>query len=185
MKRFPQKPIRLDEKDLYTKLGEGNFIFVGSSTDMFAEDVPQEWIDRVFEVCVKYPDNTYLFQSKNPRRLCAPDVPFVFGTTIESNWPYPNSLAPDVAERAEYMHKYSKVGIRTMVTIEPIMDFDIDEMVEVIEYCNPEWVNVGADSGGNHLPEPSRRDIEKLIQRLSRFTEVKQKANLARIYGVS
>ena len=34
MKRFPQKDVRLDKKELKTDLGENNFIFVGSSCDM-------------------------------------------------------------------------------------------------------------------------------------------------------
>ncbi len=39
MKRFPLGPLHLDEKELRTDLGSGNFIFVGSGTDMWAEEV--------------------------------------------------------------------------------------------------------------------------------------------------
>ncbi len=39
MRRFPQGPLHLDEKELWTDLGSGNFIFVGSGTDMWAEEV--------------------------------------------------------------------------------------------------------------------------------------------------
>lgn len=32
------------------------------------------------------------------------------------------------------------------------MDFDLDEMVEIIKMCEPAQVNIGADSGNNGLP---------------------------------
>ncbi|KKL05192.1 hypothetical protein LCGC14_2608530, partial [marine sediment metagenome] len=41
------KPIRLVESELKTNLGKNNFIFVGSSTDMFHPDVPTEWTEEV------------------------------------------------------------------------------------------------------------------------------------------
>ena len=61
MKRFPQKELWFDEKELKTDLGTGNFIFVGSSTDMFADNVPDEWIRKVLDYCRTF-NNTYLFQ---------------------------------------------------------------------------------------------------------------------------
>ena len=42
MKEFPQGELKFDEKELKTDLGEGNFIFVGSSCDMFADAVPSQ-----------------------------------------------------------------------------------------------------------------------------------------------
>ena len=41
-KRFNsvQKDARFDSKELKTNLGSGNFIFVGSSNDMFSKDIP-------------------------------------------------------------------------------------------------------------------------------------------------
>ena len=63
MKRFPQKPVRLDEKTLKEDLGKNNIIFVGSSCDVFAKDIPDNWISRVLEHCAAYPENQYIFQS--------------------------------------------------------------------------------------------------------------------------
>ena len=42
-----QNPIRFDESELKTDLGEGNFIFVGSSCDMFADTIPEQWIEDI------------------------------------------------------------------------------------------------------------------------------------------
>jgi hypothetical protein len=61
------------------------------------------------------------------------------------------------------------------------MDFDVDELVELIQACNPDQVNIGADSGNNHLPEPSKDKLQTLIYRLSKFTTIDQKRNLSRL----
>lgn len=61
-------PLRLELKELKVNLGEGNFIFVGSSTDEWAANVPSEWIEQVLDYCDGF-DNSYLFQSKNPARF--------------------------------------------------------------------------------------------------------------------
>ena len=68
--------IRLDEKVLKKNLKSGLFYFMVSMGDLFAENVPESMIIRVFDWLEKYPDNTYLFQSKNPARF------FVFGIIV-------------------------------------------------------------------------------------------------------
>jgi len=182
MKRYKnQKPVRFDEKELKTDLGTGNFIFVGSSCDMFAKDIPEEWIIKTLKHCGKYPENKYLFQTKNPaniRRI----LPYnsTVCITLETNRHYPevmkNCFTPE--ERVRYQ-KYIRHPLH--ITIEPIMDFDLYEFVEMIKYCGPVQVNIGADSGNNKLPEPGKEKIEELISELSRFTKVHQKTNLKRI----
>ena len=85
MKRWKQKPLHLVEKELKDNLGEGNFIFVGSSTDMFAWDVPEEWIIKVLAKCRNYENNTYLFQTKNHCRywvILKYPKNTIFGTTL-------------------------------------------------------------------------------------------------------
>ena len=61
------------------------------------------------------------------------------------------------------------------------MDFDLDEMVEIIKMCEPAQVNIGADSGNNGLPEPSREKLIQLIDALREFTVIDQKRNLFRL----
>ncbi len=70
-----------------------------------------------------------------------------------------------------------------MVTIEPIMNFDLDIMIKWLKDIKPKWVNIGADSKGHNLPEPSKEKVESLIKELKKFTEVKIKPNLKRIIG--
>jgi DNA repair photolyase len=185
MKRFPQKDIRFDSKELKTDLGAGNFIFVGSSNDMFAENVPLSWITKTTENCWKY-NNKYLFQTKNPERIFRIDRYLPLGTvictTIETNRYYPDIMrqSPSPQHRADFM---SLLSYKKYVTIEPIMDFDIKEMVKLIKWCEPEQVNIGADSGGNGLPEPEPEKIIELISELKKFTVIHKKRNLKR-FGV-
>ena len=185
MKRWGQlKPVRLDESEFKTDLGNSNFIFVGSSCDMFAKDIPKEWIIKTLAHCKDY-DNAYLFQTKNPQRLLDYidylPIDSVVCTTIETNRSYKEmGDAPPVYERAEAMEAL-QYQMETYVTIEPIMDFDLYELAEVINQCNPEQVNIGADSGNNNLTEPNKTQIKELIKYLEIITTVKQKKNLKRL----
>lgn len=181
------KPVRLDEKLLNDDLGTGNFIFVVTGTDMFAENVDKEAITKILDYCEKF-DNKYLFQSKNPERFMEFIEHPVFKksvicTTIETNRYYPvMGNAPSVEERVSAIEIIkSETDVDVYVTIEPIMDFDLPEMIDLIRRCNPVQVNIGADSKGNKLPEPTKEKAEKLIVELNKFTTVKEKKNLARL----
>ncbi len=191
MKRWGElKPVRLDEKELKTNLGEGNFIFVGSSTDMLADDIPSEWIIKVLEHCKRYTRNTYLFQTKNPVMFhkYRNDFPSnsILGTTIETNRDTKEfSKAPTTLERSQWMADEGLSCMRKMVTMEPVMDFDVPIIAEWIKQIKPEFVNIGADSTRNNLPEPSIKKIGQLIEELKRFTKVNLKDNLKRIYPSS
>ncbi len=184
MKEFPQGALRFDEKELKTDLGEGNFIFVGSSCDMFAQEISPFWISKVLDHCKKYPKNKYLFQTKNPIRLFSNIEDFpndsILGTTIETNRDYLiyNKSVSPVRERAKAM---SMIFGKLMVTIEPIMDFDLESFVEMIKEVKPDFVNIGADSKEHNLPEPSWDKVQLLIKELEKFTKVNLKYNLDRL----
>lgn len=188
MKRWGQlNRTRFDEKELKTDLEKDNFIFVGSSNDMFSKDIPEDWITRTLDYCDKF-NNRYLFQSKNPRRIVDFLSHPVFRrssicTTIETNRKYEQmGCAPDTWDRAFAMNDISLFDdYTTYVTIEPIMDFELDSMVSLIRECNPTQVNIGADSGRNNLPEPSTYKVNELIMELSSFTNVVIKPNLNRL----
>lgn len=184
------KDVRLDETEFKTKLEDGNFIFIGSGTDMFASNIPSEWIIQVLDYC-NDSDNRFLFQSKNPQRFLEfIDHPVfkksVICTTIESNRTYSECMGatPSVEERAKAMGEIADKGFETYVTIEPIMDFDLDELVELIKICKPAQVNIGANSYHKQipLPEPTRNQILKLIEKLTDLKIViDEKPNLKRL----
>ena len=181
MKVYPQGDFRFAEKEMGTNIGEGNFIFVGSSTDMWCDDTSIQWILDTLGHCRQFA-NRYLFQSKNPQRF----LPFVsrlppdtiLGTTIESNRYSTFSKAPPTLLRKEAMRK---ITLPKMLSIEPIMDFDLDDMVRWVGEIAPEFVSIGADSKGHNLPEPSPKKVYQLIKELKDITVVKVKDNLKRL----
>ena len=183
MKVYPRPELHFDEKELKTNLGKGNFIFVGSSCDMWANDIPAMWIEDILAYCSEF-DNTYLFQSKNPARFNKMCFPFstILGTTIETNRPYPREIgkAPEPLLRYSIMASWEGPENK-MVSIEPIMDFDLDVMVRWIKDIEPELVSIGADSKGHNLPEPPADKVRQLIEELQKITEVKLKDNLKRL----
>lgn len=184
MKRFKQNLLHIDYKEFKADLGENNFIFVGSSCDMFAKDVDDEDILQVLDHCKKF-DNKYLFQSKNPRRMLMfeNNIPenSILATTIETNKEGFNYNAPTILERIDAI---KKSHLKTMITIEPIIDFDLNEFIELIRSVKPFMVSVGANTSSDiKLKEPSGKKVLELIEELKKFTKVIIKPNLTRIIG--
>jgi DNA repair photolyase len=191
MKRWgKQNPVKFDDKELKTDLGSGNFIFVGSSCDMFAEDIKSEWIKSTIDCCKNF-DNRYFLQTKNTERLFdlafllndLHDKQFSICTTFETNRDYPEIMnkSPKPTDRIKWFHSSGFADLDKYITIEPILDFDLDEMLKAIKAANPKQVNIGADSGNNGLPEPSSEKVLQLIEGLKEFTTLSPKTNLKRI----
>jgi protein gp37 len=191
MKRWgKQADLHFESRELKTDLGNSNFIFVGSSCDMFADAVPEVWIAKTLAHCVSFDQNRYLFQSKNPARMLTIEHYFndlflnfdkaVVCTTLETNRHYPDVMraAPSIVARVS---AFRYLPFKRYVTIEPILDFDIEPFVELLKRCEPEQVNIGADSGNNGLPEPSREKVLALIAELQKFTIIHHKSNLRRL----
>ncbi|WP_101689420.1 hypothetical protein [Dysgonomonas massiliensis] len=180
-----QKEAYLDKKELKTDLTKDKFIFVGSGTDLFAKNISSDWIKRNLDKCYEANNNLfgegnkYFFQSKNPRRFLEfIDHPVfeysVICTTIETNRWYAEYMrnCPRMEDRVSAMEEISMRGIETYVTAEPLMDFDLEEMVECIRRCHPIQVNLGRESKGLvKLPEPDDKKIEELIKEIRKFTD--------------
>ena len=188
MKRWgKQPPLHFDEKELKTDLGKNNFIFVGSSCDMFAECIPYEWIVKTLEHCAQYSENKYFLQTKNPENLTYflgnRAINFSICTTLETNIFY-NRIMNDCPPPQDRALAFAWAnGGKKYITIEPIMDFDLFDFVEMIKGCNPMQVNIGADSNPkrNRLPKPPKEKILALISELEKFTTVVKKKNLSRL----
>lgn len=186
----PQKirPLKLDTMEFYTHLGANNTIFIGSSIDIWADNIPSDWLIKILDHCSRFTENHYLFQSKNPRRFLDFSNHHVckqssFATTIETNRRFDAmGLAPMVQERAEAMRQLHEQGLTTVVTIEPIMQFDLPEMTELVLKCEPDIVHVGANTHPNiKVPEPYKDDVIQLIEILKNHTKVDVKNNLHRL----
>lgn len=195
IQRYRQDPtLRLSDRELQSVLGRGRHIFVGSAVDMFASNIPPEWIERTLDHIAQYPHNEYLLQTKNPNRyhefISHPVFAngaknIVFCTTIESDINYPDiSKAPVISERIDAMIKLSDLGYKTMLTVEPIMKFSsVDTFGELLSAVKPMQINIGANSSRTvRLPEPTADEVAELIKLLqNRGLRVHIKSNLERI----
>jgi DNA repair photolyase len=163
-------------------------IFVCSGCDLFADNIPYSWIKKTIDYAHSFEENRYLFQTKNPKRFITSHFGLsaekdVLCTTIETDQHLPEIMrdAPSPFVRAKYMTAMKERGFRTMVTIEPIIDFNLEFMLFMLKRIGPDQVNIGADSGRNHLPEPPKEKIIELIKELEKFTKVIKKKNLGRL----
>jgi len=186
-KKYSEKPF-LAASMLKDNLGKGNTIFVQNMGDLFAEEIPTFHIMDILEHLNKYPDNTYLLQTKNPRRIANVYMKHlppkrIIATTLETDnlTGYKDTKAPSIRERAEIMESLSQKGERVIISIEPIMEFRFPLFVAMIRAINPEFVSIGADSKKSGLPEPSAGQVRALIAKLGEFTIVRVKDNLKRL----
>lgn len=189
-KRFPVMADKYSDKprlysDLFKLPKKPATIFVCAQNDLFANNVSWIFIKRILKECHKNPQHEYFFQTKNPDRYLSflGDFPkdSILCTTIETNRWYPDIMhnSPHPELRVSAMNKIQ--AFEKQVTIEPIMDFDPYEMISMIKFAGPLKVNIGADSKGNHLPEPSKEKLLSLIDELNMFTIIDQKRNLQRL----
>lgn len=180
-------PLRLIEEEFAVCYGSGKTIFIEHMNDLFADAVPVEWILRILSHCRAWPENAYVFQTKNPERF----LPFVeqfpgltiLGATIETDRWYHDIMAnsPSPIGRYYAMTKIPK-NIPRFVTIEPVTDFYLERMLDWIRQIKPLFVNIGADSKGGNLPEPSPEKITALIDGIKGMgIEIRQKTNLERL----
>jgi protein gp37 len=180
-----QKPLYLDDVEATRDLGRLEKVFVCSGCDLFHPNIPDLWIEYIGQQAFDFGLNTYVLHTKNPERAVQFFSDFPIGTvlcaTIETDSDMSAiSKAPPPAQRFEGLRKWPA---EKMITVEPILDFESpEEFAKKIISCNPVQVNVGADSGNNHLPEPSPEKIAALIEALRPYTKIHLKKNLKRLY---
>jgi hypothetical protein len=192
-RRFPDMKhkysgvIRMLPGEQGVKYGSGRTIFIEHMGDLFADGVHPDFIKLILAHCCEWPGNTYVFQTKNPARYASflsrlpPAV--LLGTTIETNRDLPEiSKAPSPELRYLAMADSVLCEYPKFVTIEPVLDFDVDILVEWLRQVNPTFVNIGSDSKGHNLPEPTADKVSALITALGEARiEIRQKHNLKRL----
>jgi protein gp37 len=165
---------KLVEKELNKRFHK-EYVFVSDMGDLFGEWVPEEWIIKVIDAIRESPTSNFLFLTKNPGKYLKyvklyPEN-LVLGATIETNRNYPVSEAPTTAERYKAM---AELPYRNkLVSIEPIMDFDLETFVQWISEIEPVLVHVGYDNYNCRLSEPQLSKTKELIENLQTFTRVK------------
>ena len=70
-----------------------------------------------------------------------------------------------------------------MITMEPVIDFDHTEVINIMKTIKPFQVNIGANTSRTvKLPEPDKNKLNALIAELQTFVPtVKLKTNLDRL----
>ncbi len=178
--------IRLSENELKKDEGKNKTIFVQDMGDLFADNIPKEFIIKVLEHLREYPENNYLFQTKNPKRFIEFKEHFptnsILGTTLETNYEHEIeklSNAPSISNRVYWISRVKFTEV--FITLEPILNFHLQDFVAIIEGIQPNFINIGADSKQHKLNEPDGNKIRQFIDALKQFTEVRIKNNLNRL----
>ena len=169
----------------FKKRFRGGVVFVSDMGDLWGDWVPDEWIRRVLNHIRRFPDTWFLFLTKNPQRYhdFLDEIPSnaILGATIETNRDryYQEGYTPRISRAPLPSRRYRAMKDLDwplkFISIEPILDFDLDVFTRWIEEINPFMVYIGYDNYNNRLPEPSLTKTLELIKRLEDFTLVIRK----------
>jgi len=183
-------PVRKFSDEYKVDYGSDRVIFIEHCNDMWEDHIPAHWINEILSHCCRYPDNTYVFQTKNPQRYTKfldklpPDR--MLGCTIETDNAqiaslYSKAPAPNI--RYAYMHQLKEHYCEsTFITIEPILMCDPLTLATMVSSAGPDFVNIGADSKDSGLHEPMKAELTKVLDLLkSMGVTIKQKSNLDRL----
>lgn len=173
---------KLVESEFTKHFKPGEFVFIAYMGDIFFATRGQ--ILRILQRVKLFPETSFLLQTKNPSIFSYWQVNFppnvYLSTTIETNRDYHLTMAPPPIERFRQLTGYPHNA--KFLSIEPIMDFDLDTLTLWVELLQPDIIEVGADNYHNHLPEPSWGKVEGLLANLKNICpKVIEKDGLERL----
>jgi protein gp37 len=132
-------PERLDQPLRWTR---PRMIFVNSMSDLFHEDIPETYIEEVFEVMGKADHHTFQILTKRHERLAelAPSLPWHrniwIGVSIENH---------RFTQRADYLREVD-AEVR-FISAEPLLG-----PLESLDLSGVDWLIAGGESGPGHRP---------------------------------
>jgi len=138
--KFNTVPSRLN--DPY-KIKESTVFFVNSMSDIFHEDMPEEYLDRIFKVIEQTPHHTYQILTKRADRM----YDYFTKRPVPSNvW-----LGVTVENKQQGLPRIDKLRhLKAKVlflSVEPLLE-DLGK----INLENIDWVIVGGESGNRARP---------------------------------
>lgn len=167
-----ERMTKIPKADIVFACGNGDIAFCSSS-----------YLDLMFDQVRLRTDQTFYFQTKRPECLLGWQMPsnVIVVTTLETNRDegyreHVSETAPLPTDRGYQFFWLDHP--RKVVTIEPIMDFDLETFSRMIKAINPEYVWIGYNSRPKQvqLPEPSLAKTHALISELCYAgIEVKEK----------
>ena len=160
-----------------SKIPNAEIVFVGGNGDISFCDPAfvKQIIAAIVKKNKKRPDQVYYFQTKQPEYLAQfiGDLPpnVILVTTLETNRDEGYgavSKAPPPSKR--YAQFKQLDWPRKVITVEPAMDFDVDEFAEWLISLKPEYVWLGFNSRPRSvsLPEPTKEKMLALAERLKK-----------------
>jgi protein gp37 len=136
---FTMREDRLNEPRTWRKPSR---VFVNSMSDLFHEDMPFDFLERIFQVMAECPKHVFQILTKRHKRLAklAPRLkwpPNVWiGVSIENQ---------KYAERADYLRKVEHAAVR-FLSCEPLLGSLELNLTDI------HWVITGGESGRGHRP---------------------------------
>ena len=133
-------------------------VFVCSMADLFGDWVPQEWIEQVIKACKQSPAWTYIFLTKNSRRLIGIEWPknAWVGTTIDCQ----NRISYAIPVfKALNEHQFRPGAL--FISCEPMLE-RLDFGAHGLDVFD--WVIVGGRSASNGMKafQPEKAWVESL-----------------------
>jgi protein gp37 len=136
--------INLDEAaiELPKRWKVGRLIFVNSMSDLFHEEVPLDFIKRVFDTMVATPQHTYQILTKRAERL----------ERISGDLPWPKNIWMGVSvENADFLwridHLRRSAAATKFLSLEPLLG-----PLGRIDLHHINWAIAGGESGPNARP---------------------------------
>jgi protein gp37 len=124
---------------------KGRFIFVNSMSDLFHEDVPLDFIRRVFAVMSSTPQHTYQILTKRAERLAELNKHLRWTSNV---WMGVSVESQDYWYRVDHLRKTS--AHTKFLSLEPLLG-----PLEMDDLSNIDWVIAGGESG------PGARDMQE------------------------
>lgn len=132
-------------------------IFVNSMSDLFWDAIPEDYLDRVFDVMESTPHLTYQILTKRPERMLTYSAKRKFAKNI---WAGVTVECQAVAYRLEMLRWVNTNGNR-FVSAEPLLTpLNVD-------WSKIDWVITGGESG-THLSDPAICKARGLVKHLGR-----------------
>ncbi|MDI6832575.1 MAG: phage Gp37/Gp68 family protein [Bacteroidales bacterium] len=132
--KFQILPHRLDEP---LKIKKPQRFFVNSMSDLFHEDMPDEYLDQIFDIIKKTPQHTYQILTKRAENMFeyfqnhnVPDNVWLGVTVENSSYTYRIDILRKIKSTIQF------------VSFEPLIG-----PIDKIDFKNIDWVIVGGESG--------------------------------------
>jgi len=167
------------------KIPSAEIVFVCGNGDIsFCDPVDTlKIIQTIIDHNKRCPYKQYYFQSKRPEYFQQFIQYFpsnvILVTTLETNRDHGYATVSKAPMPSERYQQFLNLNYpRKVVTIEPVMDFDLDVFTNWITNISPEYVWLGFNSRHRQvqLPEPSEQKLKALVRNFRKASlQIKEK----------